>query len=309
MKSPVCIIANARSGRKKAERLHELLGPLDALPGGAPELRLIRHGRDLPAAARQAVAEGFGTLIAAGGDGTVCAVASAVAGTGCTLGVIPLGTFNYFARRIGLPLQPEAAVAALPLCRPQPMPAAEVNGEVFLNNASLGLYPAVLRSREAIYRRWGRSRLAAYWSVLRTLADFRTPAVMKVTVDGAARRLRTPMVFVAANAYQLDQFGLPGQECLERGEFAIFLAPDCTRLQLLGFALRVALRSAQPGRDYEMLCGRRLQIETAKPRRVVARDGERARMQSPFRFELRPGALNVLVPDPTPQDKDDQKAR
>ncbi|MBC7137255.1 MAG: NAD(+)/NADH kinase [Defluviimonas sp.] len=296
MQGPICIIANTGAGRKKAAQLHALLDPMIEKIGGHPDLRLIREGEDIAAAARDARAGGFATIIAAGGDGTVCAVAAELIGTDIAMGVLPMGTFNFFSRSLGFPEDPQEAVAALTEAEPRKIAVGEINGRVFLNNASLGLYPAILESREQIYDRFGRSRMAAYWSVLRTIAGFRRPSVMKVTVDGEARRLRTPMVFVAANGYQLDQFGLPGNECLDRGQFAVFLAPDCSRGQLVRFAARLALRKARPETDFELICGADIVIETRRPRRNIARDGERDRMTGPFRFRMLPAALKVLAP-------------
>ncbi|WP_066808557.1 diacylglycerol/lipid kinase family protein [Frigidibacter mobilis] len=296
MQGPICIIANTGAGRKKAAKLHALLDPMIERIGGQPELRVIREGEDIAAAARAARAGGFATIIAAGGDGTVCAVAAELVGTDIAMGVLPMGTFNFFSRSLGFPEDPQEAVTALTEAEPRRIAVGEVNGQIFLNNASLGLYPAILESREAIYSRWGRSRMAAYWSVIRTIADFRRPSVMKVTIDGEARRLRTPMVFVAANGYQLDQFGLPGTDCLDRGQFAVFLAPDCSRGQLVRFAARLALRKARSETDFELLCGTEIVIETRKLRRTIARDGERGKMTGPLRFRMLPGALKVLAP-------------
>jgi diacylglycerol kinase family enzyme len=108
--------------------------------------------------------------------------------------------------------------------------------------------------------------------------------------------VRTPLVFVAANAYQLEAFGLPGADCVRDGQFAVFIAPDCKRLELLRFAIRLAFRSMEEGRDFELICGRDVLVEPRQKRRLVARDGERARMTAPFRFRMRPKPLRMLVP-------------
>jgi diacylglycerol kinase family enzyme len=176
------------------------------------------------------------------------------------------------------------------------IPLGAVNGRVFLNNASVGAYAAILFRRERIYRRWGRSRLAAYWSVLTTLLRFRTSLDVSITVDGVTRAFRTPLVFVAKNAHQLDIFDLAGADCVRSGEFAVFVAPDCTRFELLRTAFRLAVRSVEPSRDFELICGRDVRIETRRRRRFVARDGERERMTAPFRFEMQPDGLRVIVP-------------
>lgn len=290
----ICVLINPGSGKKKGREKHEALR---AALGAHPERFTLRQvkGRDLTGAAQEAVTEGFDVVVAAGGDGSINAVAQALAGTGTALGVVPMGTFNFFARSLGIPEDPEQAVACLLEGQPRPVPIGEVNGTVFLNNASLGIYPAVLQQREGTYKRWGRSRIAAHWSVFVTFLKFHRPLSLRVTVDGHSRRVTTPLAFVATNPFQLDHFGLPGADCLREGQFALFLAPGGGRWRMLRNALRLAWGRMEEGRDFELACCRELIVE-AKRRRLVAYDGERRRMNSPFRFEMRPEALKVICP-------------
>lgn len=297
--TPICVIANAGSGKKGAGRIDALLEPLRQA-GLTPEVRLIRAGGILTAEAERARDEGFATIIAAGGDGTVCAVAQALAGSGATLGIIPLGTFNFFARSLGLPETPEAAVQALIGGRVRAVAAAEVNGRLFLNNASLGLYPALLEKREKLYAKFGRSRWAAYWSALRTLTTYDRPSRLRITTDGKVTHLRSPMVFVAQNAFQLEQYGLSdGVDLIRQGKLAVYVAPELRRWQVLGFSIRMFLRVARPYREFTLEGASEMEIETRAPRRTIARDGEREKMRGPFRFRALPQALRVIVPRDT----------
>lgn len=293
----ICVILNPGSGTQKGKATAAELRAHFARFPGRFALRLVRSGAQIEAAARLAVREGYDTVVAAGGDGTICAVAGCLADTGRNFGVLPLGTFNYFARSIDLPETLEAAVGVLAGGSTRTVGMGEVNGQPFLNNASLGAYAAILHARETVYRRWGRSRLIAYVAVLATLLRFRRPLTLRVTVDGEVRRFRTPLAFVACNPRQLELLGLDGADCIRAGSFALFIAPDCGRLELLRYVVRLALRAMQPGRDFELICGTDILVETRQRRRLVARDGERARMTGPFRFRFRPGALRVLVPE------------
>ncbi|NTT85411.1 diacylglycerol/lipid kinase family protein [Tabrizicola fusiformis] len=296
MQGPVVVLANAGSGKKDAERIAALLQPLRD-SGLAVDLRMIRDGRRIPAEARRARDGGFATVIAAGGDGTICGVATELAGSGIAMGILPLGTFNFFARSLGLPNDPAGALDALLTGERREVSAGEVNGKLFLNNASLGLYPALLERREAAYARFGRSRLSAYWSALRTLATYDRPSRLRVTVDGRTDHHRSPVVFVAHNAYQLEQYGMQdGVDLIRQGKLAIYIAPELRRWQLLTFALRMFLRTARPYRDFTLQAGTELVIETHARRRTIARDGERDRMAAPFTFRRLPGALTVIVP-------------
>lgn len=295
-KPDIRVILNIGSGKRRGEALaEELQRQFDRYPGRF-DLKRVEPGMDIAAEARRAVEAGFATVVACGGDGTISGVAQGVAGTEARMGVLSFGTFNYFARALDLPESTEDKVRVLVEGEPRAINIGAVNGRVFLNNASLGAYARILERREKIYDRFGRSRIAAFWSVFSTLADNRAPMVLRVTVDGERRRARTPLVFVASNAYQLEQFGLAGADCVRAGEFALFLAPDGRPRDLMTFALKLGLRSLKPERDFELICGREIVVETDKPRRLVALDGERSRMDAPFRFEMRRSGLTVLVP-------------
>lgn len=291
----ICVVANPGSGRNSRDA--DAIRRAMAAFGPGVTLRRWRKGEDLDAFVRQAVAEGFSTIVAAGGDGTVMGVAHALMGSGANLAVLPLGTFNYFARGLGLPQEPEAAARAILAGHPQRISVGTVNGQLFLNNASIGLYPTILQAREDIYARWGRSRIMAHWSVLRTLVRFQRPMDMEIEADGRRLRLRTPLVFVARSAYQLERFGLQGAQAISDDRFAVFVAHGGTRWALFKLALRLALRRVQAGRDVDLHYAHALDVVPAKRRPRVAFDGEKRRMLSPLAFRIEAGALSIIVPD------------
>ena len=297
-----CVILNAGSGKRKAGEMVPRINRAFAEAGRRFDLRLVRNGSDITREAQRAIADGAQTIIAAGGDGTIAAVASVVAGTDVAFGALPLGTFNYFTRSIGLPQELEPAIHALVDGTAAPARLGLVNDRVFINNASLGAYPAILKRRESIYARWGRSRVAAYWSVFTTLVQLRTRLTVRATVDGEVHHLRSPLIFVSFNPYQLDQLGLEGAEAIRDGKFAIFVAPDGTRREMLGAALRLAGRLSDEARDFRLITGRDVQLDTARPRQLVACDGELERMRTPLRFEIREGGINLIRPrNPDPE--------
>ncbi len=293
-----CVVLNAASGRKKDEEFSDALRrALDRHPGRFA-VSEAEGGGDLGRAIDRAVEGGHPVLVAAGGDGTIAAVAEAAAKYGRTLGIVPTGTFNFVARGLGIPEEIEAAVDLLVSSPDHPMPVAEVNGRLFLNNASLGLYPAILREREGVYRRWGRSRFAAHWSVVKTVFGAVRPLHLRVTIDGTVMRARTPLVFIARSAFQLDRYGLEGSEAVRAGRFAVFLAPDASRLKLFLLALRLARGGLRAGRDIELVTAEDIVVETARRRLLVARDGERTPLTSPLHFRIRDDILRVIAPEP-----------
>lgn len=295
----ICVLVNPGAGRDAPEQKRAWLEAACARHPGRFALREIARGTPLSEQVRQVADDGFARIAAAGGDGTVAGVAAALAGMDDApdLAVIPFGTFNYFARGIGLPLETGAAADLAAGGGAHAVAAGEVNGQLFLNNASLGLYPEVLRRREKIYAQYGRSRPAALWSVARTILRAGGPEEMRVTLDGRAVRQRSPLVFVARSAFQVERFGLPGAECIRGGRFAVFVAPDGSRADLLTLAARLAAGQIEPGRDFDWHCAEAVTIETRGRRRTIACDGERFDMTAPFRFTLRRNALRLVRPE------------
>jgi diacylglycerol kinase family enzyme len=207
-----------------------------------------------------------------------------------------LGTFNFFARGLGLPEDPEGAAQAILTGQVRRISVGTVNGQLFLNNASLGIYPRILQAREASYARWGRSRLLAYWTVLLTLLRYQAARRVIVTVEGQTRNLRSPLIFVARSAYQLQRFGLTGAQAISDDRFAVFIALGGSRWHLLKLALHLALGRVIPGEDVEVLYTRQMQVRTTKRRPNVAFDGEKRRMLAPLSFEIQPDALSIILP-------------
>ena len=299
LRSGTCLIVNGRSGKREGSgRLDEFRNWVRRMPGpGAVEV--VHKGSNLSAVARRAAEHGFSTVVAAGGDGTIAAVASALTGTETAMGVIPMGTFNFFARGLGIPDDPAEAMDVIEKGVIATTSPGVINDRIFLNNASLGAYPAILDQREGIYKRWGRSRIAAHWSTVKALLTVHRPQRMKVTVDGVVHRAKTPLAFVANSAFQLEQFQLEGADAMRDGKFALFLAEDCGRWKMLQFAARLGLGTMREGRDFELYCGKEIVIETEGRKRLVACDGEKQVIEGPFRFRRLDNALKVIVPGPT----------
>lgn len=303
-KSDICILLNAGSGRPDAKSDPDNIAAAFAALGAACTLKLIEHGPQIESEARKAVDEGFKTIVAAGGDGTICAVASALRGTDTVMGILPLGTFNYFARSLDLPMELDAAVKVIVDAKTRPVRIADVNDHVFLNNASLGAYPAILETREVIYNRWGRSRMAAYWAVVKTLSTVRKPLRLRITADGQSRLVRTPLVFVVNNAYQLTQLSLEGADRIEDGKLVVFVAPDSSRIAMIRMAVVIGMGRGLPDRRFDVLSGKNIRIESLGRRagrhQTIARDGERQQLAGPYRFQVTEDAVTVLVATPEP---------
>lgn len=295
----VCVIANTGSGRKTGAAIADRLQ--ERLSGNVAELavRRIEKGGDLPRAAHEVVAQGFGLIVAAGGDGTQAAVASAAAGSSAAMAVIPGGTFNYFARELGSGETVDAALKIFDAPRLRRVHVGEMNGMLFLNNVSFGAYPEILKHRESIYRRWGRSRIAAYWSAVAALWTLRHPLQLTVRANGQERRFTTALAFVAKSAYQLETFGLEGAEAIRKGQMALLVARAQRPGPLVRSALRLAMGKSARYEDFDLIAAEEMLLETLPRHEYVAHDGEKTWMDSPFRVRVRRHDLAVLVPGGT----------
>ncbi|MFW2543479.1 diacylglycerol/lipid kinase family protein [Primorskyibacter sp. 2E107] len=291
----IAVIANTASGTNAMDSA-AIDRAIDIL--GRDQARLYYWSpKDSPeTVVRKALLDGAQTIVAAGGDGTAMAIAGAALGQACTFGALPLGTFNYFARGLGLPEEPDAAARAMLDCTPHDIRVGTVNGRVFLNNASLGIYPSVLKRRETVYRRWGRHRIMAHWSVIQTFLRFQRPMRLTLYADGQTIERRTPLLFVSRSAFQLERFGLKGGDVISHDGFAVLIGRGDTRLDLFRTAFRLVSQTAEPGRDYEFLPVRSLDVHTERPRGLIAYDGEKARQVAPFRFRMSTQRLTVLLP-------------
>ncbi|MFD0860468.1 diacylglycerol/lipid kinase family protein [Roseovarius aquimarinus] len=292
----ICVLMNAGSGKRDTARTRDLIARGFDAAGRTAEIREIAKGRHIPRETRRALKDGFDIIVAAGGDGTIAGIAGEIRGSGTLMGIIPLGTFNYFARSLDIPEDAEEAARLVADGTPRPVRIGAINGRTFLNNASLGAYPAILRTREETYRRWGRSRMAAYWSVLVTLVTLRRPLRLRIDADGKASTHRTPLAFAVNNAFQLRQIGLEGEEHIAAGRLALFVAPDTGRWGMLKNALALAMGRAQRDVQFHLIGAERITIAAKRSLRDVACDGERAKMRAPFTLEAREGELTVIAP-------------
>ncbi len=276
-----------------------------AAAGLEVEVRHPEEGEDLVSLGKRAAQGNEDLVVAGGGDGTISAIAGTLVDTGKTLGVLPLGTLNHFAKDLGIPLELPAAVAAIVHGRTMEVDVGEVSGRVFINNSSLGLYPRIVATREAQQERLSRSKWTAFaWSTLRTFRRF--PFLqLRLTVNGKQLVRRTAFLFVGNNEYEIDGFNLGARSCLDAGNLGLYLTPRTGRLGLFLLGLRALFGRVRQAKDFEAFCVDEVTIESHKPKLLVATDGEVGMMETPLRYRIRPGALRVKVPakNDAPADK------
>ena len=307
--APLFIVLNPGAGAGDSDAACEQITQVLAAAGRVHRLWRAGPRQRVDQLAAQAVMEAQrqrGIVVAAGGDGTLNAVARAAHAAGCPFGVIPQGTFNYFAREHGLPTDPREATAALLAAQPRPVQVGEVNGHLFLVNASLGLYPESLRDREALKRRWGRHRLVALGAALRTLLRGMHPLRVRLQqqAGGPVEALRLATLFVGNNRLQLDRLGLAETAALHRGRLAAVLLRPLPRRSMLWLLIRGAFRSLADASGVRHLDFDELLVwPPGRTRRWrVSTDGELQWMQTPIRF--RPAAQPLWLMRPPVADDD-----
>lgn len=303
------VIFNRGSGHGEAAELQSAIATACREAGRELHLQGIADPRQIHRIARETVLRAQavrGIVVAAGGDGTINAVAQAVLGSGCAFGVLPRGTFNYFSRTHGIPAALDAALLLLLHGKPQPVQVGLVNDRVFLVNASLGLYPKLLEDREYWKKQLGRSRPVAFLAGLLTLMQGHSNLRLSIEMRGQTpdtrevHEIRTPTLFVGNNALQMEQIGLPEAQAIDAGQLAGITLRPLGRWALLGLLLRGALgRLGEASQlfNFSFACltvraSRRFGLGRIK----LATDGEIVWMKLPLQFRVAPEPLLLIRP-------------
>jgi YegS/Rv2252/BmrU family lipid kinase len=304
---PALVILNARSGAGQPQEQARAVEQKLRERGLQVDVTLVHDGDDILAAARKAAKARARMVIAGGGDGTVSAVASCLVNTGVPLGVLPLGTLNHFARDLGIPVELDRAVDVLAQGRVVAVDAGEVNGRVFINNSSLGLYPAIVRDRELQRHHLGRGKWAALAAACVQAARRYPVLALGIDVDGRTYERRSAFVFIGNNEYSMEGFSIGERQRLTGGRLSLYVTQHTGRFGLLRLALLALFGRLRQARDFDMLTAGALVVHTLKKRLHVATDGEICMLETPLRYRILPRALNVIVPAQDEQDEQDRR--
>jgi diacylglycerol kinase family enzyme len=234
-------------------------------------------------------------LVAAGGDGTVSAVAAVAAKTGKTLAIIPGGTLNHFARDAGIPNELDQAVAIIRNGVERCIDVGVVNEQFFLNNVSLGNYPRMVDAREALERRGKSHTVATTIAVARTWWKLRKLTAW-LTIDDRTMLRRSPFVVIGNGSYQLSGLSLGQREQINDGQLSLYVAPPTGRFGVLTLPMRALVGTLERHEQFETFQATRIAARFTHPRVSVAVDGEVREMQTPLEFSIHRNALRLLVP-------------
>ena len=289
----VVLIVNPSAGGGRAARLVPAVEAALAghgLRARTERTRSLEHARELAVSAHTA-----GELpVTLSGDGLVGCVAGALSGRpGATMGVLPGGRGNDFARVSGIPRDPVGACAVIASGVPQPVDLGEVDGRPFVGIASLGFDSDANRIANAAPARLGT--LVYAYGALRALAGWQH-AAFSVTVDGQRREF-TGWSVAAANtkAYGGGMYLAPDAE-LDDGRLDVVLCRASSRLTFLRMLPRVFRGTHVRDARFEVLRGREVRVAADRPFTVYA-DGDPIG-ELPVTISCRPAAVQVLLPAP-----------
>jgi diacylglycerol kinase family enzyme len=304
--SPLQFVINAAAGSSDAESKREVIEAALKAGGRRGDLLFCRPA-ELVRVAQEAATQAIATrtaVVAVGGDGTLNTVAQAAHAAGCAMGVVPQGTFNYFARTHGIPADQTEAVGLLLRSAPAPVQVAGINDHVFLVNASLGLYPELLEDREAYKARFGRSRWVAFVAACATLLRAQRRLRLHIETGGSVRDLQTLTLFVGNNRLQLQQFGAEPEDTVAgtpgAGSIAALMLRPIGTLAMIRLMLHGAMGTLGEAQNVERFEFHHMVVRpTLAPGRrwvKVAFDGEVTKMRAPLDFRVLEKPLFLLMP-------------
>ncbi|HEX2778533.1 MAG TPA: diacylglycerol kinase family protein [Gemmatimonadaceae bacterium] len=248
-------------------------------------------------AVREEIRRGTPRILVSGGDGTLCTVIGAAAGTALEIAIFPGGTLNHFARDFGLPIDDPATLLDIAAGgTPRPVNLGYVNGHPILNTSSVGVYVDFVRRREHLEHRMSY-RPASVAAAIDVWRDPHALDVELITADGAHRRLRTPLVFVGVQERILDRGGLGRRRAAGACALHILVVNAHERERIHALALEAAARGIAPliaEKEIDCYLTSSAVVTTSRATDTIAIDGELIASASPLRYEIVPSAATVV---------------
>ncbi len=289
------VIVNADAGSVLGEETSSTLRDRFIEHGVPATVHFVIPGAELTAIARLAASRSD-VIIAGGGDGTISTVAAEVAKAGKILGVLPLGTLNNFSKDLGIPQDLHGALHVIINGEVKSIDMAEVNGNTFINNSSIGLYPQIVLQRTEQQRRLGSGKWnAAFWAALQI---FRRSRFLKVRIelDGKHFSRKTPFVFVGNNEYEMEMYNIGRRPALDTGKLSVYFLHRGGRWGVILLLIRTIFGRLRQWKDFEEVNTETVTIQTRRKWLPVAFDGEVRKIETPLVYRVVPAGLRVLVP-------------
>jgi YegS/Rv2252/BmrU family lipid kinase len=291
------VVLNARAGSRDCNAAKRRLEELFHEAGVEAIITLAKSGSELTSAVEEGIAAGVDAIVAGGGDGTVRTVASCLVGREIPLGVLPLGTLNHFAKDVGIPIDLDAATQIVLAGRTRRVDVGEVNGRIFLNNSSLGLYPRIVRLRQRYSARGLKKWIIALWATMKVLQQDPVLGV-RIDVEGVSVVRRTSLLLIGNNAYQMSGIDAGKRPSLSDGHLAVYVVRGGGEWKLIKLLWEVFTGRAHEEPDLDVLLAKEARIEARAKRLLVAFDGEVEMLELPLDYRSRHLALTVFAPEP-----------
>lgn len=263
-------------------------------------LELVHVTRDVDIAARirERLRLGRALIIAAGGDGTINHVVQPlIHNPDATLGVIPVGTYNHFARDLGIPLDWREALRIALSGTTRVVDAARVNDRFFVNNLSMGLYPELVARREERgrdYPRW-KARLYAFYMTLSKYPH----VTFTVETEHHQEVIRSHVFMISNNSYDLSRIGIDApRAALDEGRLSLYWLPHISRWALTKFGAHFLAGRVHGTPGFRSFKTSRAKVQCRKKVLHVGIDGEVFDLPTPLTITIAPQSLQVRAPEP-----------
>ena len=288
------LIVNPRSGDSEPSA-EELVAEAERR---GIDTHTLGRGDDVAAIVREAAEAGASALGMAGGDGSLGAVAGVALERDLPFVCVPFGTRNHFAQDLDLDCDdPVSVLDAFSGGEERRVDVGVVDGRIFMNNVSLGLYASLVHDPD----HETKNRVAAALRMIpAAFGKSRRPLDLAVEVEGRRERRSALVLLVANNDYALDAISDLGRRTrLDEGCLHAYVVEAVGNLRLVGLFARALSGRIGPTEGWVEWTARRLEVDAKRPRVHVAIDGEPDVLRAPLIFEIRPRALRVLVPGST----------
>jgi diacylglycerol kinase family enzyme len=293
------LIINRDSGTVRSQGADVLRGKLEtclreaALDGA---LAFVA-GRDLDAALRVAAATAeLDLVMVGGGDGTVSAAARILSAAGKSMGVVPLGTMNLFARALGVPAEPVEALMLVRNGRVDRCDLGEVNERRFSHHVTLGLHPLMMRLRERMHYASRLQKIIAAVSAW-IQAVRRAPSLhLDIATGGHRQHIEVSLLIVSNNVLGQGPGHLPYADEPDQGVLGLYFSPSGTPADLIALSAAALAGRWHDNPQLEASVIDSVSIDMGSRRAELSIDGELVRLKSPLNIRALPGALQVLRP-------------
>jgi len=236
--------------------------------------------------------DGYDAVVVAGGDGTVRSVAGYLSGSHTPLGIIPVGTFNNFARDNGIPLNYIEAIRTIANKNIEEISTGEVSGKVFINNSTVGFYSKIIKNRNYVTSGTWTSLIKAMF-----LSFKKFPLLeIKINAAGGQSIIRAPFIFIGNSKYKIDFLNI-GAKYEKDGPFLnVYYPLDTGIFTICRFAFKVLINNLKEDRDYKIISAEELEVTSGEEKVVVSLDGEIFHIMPPLKYKLNTKHLKIITP-------------